>query len=384
VRTTRGRLLVVATGLGIGGTERHLSMVLPALAAHGMEIRVIALRSGGALAPELRERGVAVIEARALPGMLRLLAGFLAVAWHCLSWRPTVVHFFLPEAYLVGGVAAWLARRRPRAMSRRSLNAYQAAHPVASAVERWLHGRMDALLGNSRAVCAQLAAEGGAPERIGLLPNGVAPATPGIGRQAKREALGIEEGAVVVACVANLIPYKGHVDLIEAFGRAQGLLPGGSALLLVGRDEGIGGALAERAMALGVAAHVRFLGERKDVPELLAASDLFVLASHEEGSPNAVIEAMSAGLATIVTDVGGSPEAVGDAGLVVPPRDPDALSAALLRVGTDAVLRDRLGKLAAARAASEFSMEACVGRYLALYDALRSGRTASSALRAAH
>jgi glycosyltransferase involved in cell wall biosynthesis len=379
----RFRLLVVVTGLGLGGTERHLASVLPGLVARGVEVRLISLRAGGALAPALRDGGVMVSEVPALPAPLRVLAGFLTVFRLCLLWRPAVVHLFLPEAYLIGGIAAWCAARRARVMSRRSLNAYQTAHPRAAAIERWLHGRMDALVGNSRAICAELAAEGAEAQRIALLPNGVVMAPARLARCEARAALGVGDGALVIACVANLIPYKGHVDLVEAFARARTGLPEGSVLLLIGRDDGMGVALTAQAEARAVIDHVRFLGERNDIADLLAAADMFVLASHEEGSPNAVIEAMAAGLATIVTDVGGSPEAVADTGLVVPPRDPAALADALLRLGTDATLRDRLGAAAAARAAAEFSREACIARYLTLYDALRTGRAPASVLPAA-
>lgn len=374
------RLLVVVTGLGSGGTERHLAAVLPALVARGAEVRLVSLRPGGALAPALRDGGVTVIEPPTLPGMLRHLGAFLTVFRLCLTWRPGMVHFFLPEAYLVGGLAAWCAGRRPRAMSRRSLNTYQRAHARAAGIERWLHGRMDAVIGNSRAVCAELAAEGARADSIGLLPNGVAMAPATRTRGETRAALGVPDGALVIACVANLIPYKGHVDLVEAFARVRRDLPEGSMLLLVGRDDGMGVALTAQSEAREVIDHVRFLGERNDVADLLAASDVFALASHEEGSPNAVIEAMAAGLATVVTDAGGSPEVVGDTGLVVPPRDPAALADALLRLGTDAALRERLGAAAAARAAAAFSREACVARYLALYDALRAGRAPATVL----
>jgi glycosyltransferase involved in cell wall biosynthesis len=374
------RLLVVVTGLGSGGTERHLAAVLPALVARGVTVRLVSLRGEGPLAPALRDGGVEVISPAALPGPLGVLAGFLTVFRLCLSWRPGVVHLFLPEAYLVGGLAAWCAGRRPRVMSRRSLNAYQRAHPRAAGIERWLHPRMDAVLGNSRAICAELAAEGAPADRIGLLPNGVVIAPSTRTRAEMRVSLGIGDGAIVIICVANLIPYKGHVDLVEAFARIRRSLPDGSTLLLAGRDDGMGVALTAQSEAREVIDHVRFLGERNDIADLLAASDIFALASHEEGSPNAVIEAMAAGVATVVTDAGGSPEAVGEAGLVVPARDPAALADALLRLATDAGLRSRLGAAAAARAAVEFSLETCVSRYLALHGAVRSGRGVANAL----
>jgi glycosyltransferase involved in cell wall biosynthesis len=322
---------------------------------------------------------VAVRHALRLPGPLAPAAGLLSVLRELLAWRPDAVHFFLPEAYILGGLAAWCAGARPRVMSRRSLNAYQAAHPRAARVERWLHARTDALIGNSRAVCAELAAEGAAAGRIGLLPNGVVTAPPARSRAEARAALGLAPEALVILCVANLIPYKGHADLIEAFARARPSLPE-AVLLLAGRDDGLGVALTAQAEARAVIDHVRILGARDDIPDLLAAADVFALASHEEGSPNAVIEAMAAGLPAVVTDAGGSPEAVGDAGLVVPPQDPGALAAALVRLGTDAELRASLGTAARARAAAEFSLEACIGRYVALYAGLAAGRTPAELL----
>lgn len=374
------RLLVIVTGLGLGGTERHLAAVLPALVARGMQVRVLSLRAGGALADPLRQGGVTVTEMPDRAAPLRVLAGFLTVFLVCMRWRPHLVHFFLPEAYLVGGLAAWCAGQRRCVMSRRSLNAYQQAHPRMAAVERWLHRRMDALLGNSRAVCEELAAEGAPPDRIGLIRNGLVTRPPARSRASVREALGIGPDALVIACVANLIPYKGHADLLEGFAQVRPILPAGSTLLLIGRDEGIGVSITAQAEARAVTDHLRLLGARSDIPDLLAASDVFVLASHEEGSPNAVIEAMAAGLPVVVTDVGGSPEAVGEAGIVVPPRQPAAIAAALTRISNDQAARAALGAAAGRRVAELYSLERCVGRYAALYAALRGGRPFASAL----
>lgn len=368
------RLLVVVTGLGLGGTERHLAAVLPALVARGASVRVVSLRGRGEMAAPLEAAGV---EVRAANGSL---SGFGAVVREALAWRPDVSHFFLPEATIVGGLACWLTHRRPRAASRRSLNAYQAAHPRAARVERWLHGRTDALIGNSRAVCEQLLAEGAPAERVALLPNGVITPPPSRPRADLRAALGIPDGAIVILCVANLIPYKGHADLIEAFAKARPHLPPGSVLLCAGRDDGYGVALTAQAEALAVIDQVKLLGQRDDVGDLLGAADIFALASHEEGSPNAVIEAMAAGLPAVVTDVGGSPEAVAEVGVVVPPREPAALTEALIRLGNDRALRDTLGSAATARAQAFYGLDTCVGHYVSLYAALAAGRTPASVL----
>ncbi|WP_158639204.1 glycosyltransferase [Elioraea rosea] len=368
------RLLVVVTGLGLGGTERHLAAVLPALVARGASVRVVSLRGRGEMAARLEADGVEVRDASGS------VSGFTAVLREALAWRPDVSHFFLPEATIIGGLACWLSGRRPRAASRRSLNTYQLAHPRAARMERWLHGRMDALIGNSRAVCEELLAEGAPAERVALLPNGVITAPPSRPRAELRTALGIPEGAIAILCVANLIPYKGHADLIEAFAKARPHLPPGSMLLCAGRDDGYGVALTAQAEALAVIDQVKLVGQRDDVADLLGAADVFALASHEEGSPNAVIEAMAAGLPTIVTDVGGSPEAVAEAGLVVPPREPSALADALVRLGNDHDLREALGAAAAERAQARYGLESCVAHYVSLYAALTSGRAPASVL----
>jgi glycosyltransferase involved in cell wall biosynthesis len=365
------RLLVVATGLGVGGTERHLLAVLPRLRAHGFAPRIACLRSGGALAPDFAAAGIEVTElgdGGGLPGAVRAVPRLRA--WLSRE-RPAIAHFFLPEAYLLGGLATLGLGGLVRVMSRRSLNRYQRHHPLAARVEGWLHRRMDAVLANSAAVAAELRAEGAPPDRLHVIANGLVFAAGG-DRAATRAALGLAPDTLAIVVVANLIAYKGHADLLAALAAARARLPGSWVLLCVGRDDGIGADLAARAEAAGLAAQVRFLGQRDDVPDLLAASDIAVSASHEEGSSNAVLEAMAAGLGVVATDAGGNAEAIrpGIDGLLVPPRDPAALGAALVALAGDAGLRARLGDAARARATRDFSLTACVDRYAALYRGL--------------
>ncbi|MBV8697006.1 MAG: glycosyltransferase, partial [Bradyrhizobium sp.] len=127
----------------------------------------------------------------------------------------------------------------------------------------------------------------------------------------------------------------------------------------------------------GLESHISLLGVRSDIPDLLNASDVAILASHQEGFSNAIIEGMQAGLPVIVTDVGGNAEAVasGETGLVVAPRDPDALAAAILRLASDGELRQRYGAAGRRRVAVHFSLEACVAAYEALYRGLLAGKT---------
>jgi glycosyltransferase involved in cell wall biosynthesis len=361
----------VVTGLGVGGTERHLLAVLPRLRSHGFLPRVACLRRGGALAPDFAAAGIEVDELGGSGGVAEAICAVPRLRGWLTRHRPAIVHFFLPEAYLLGTIATLGLGGLARAMSRRSLNRYRHHHPFASCLEMLLHRRMDALLANSTAVAMELRAECAPAERLHVIPNGLV-FEPGGDRAATRATLGLAPDALVIVAVANLIAYKGHADLLDALAAVRARLPRSWTLLCAGRDDRIGGDLAARAAAAGLGDHVRFLGQRDDVPALLAASDIAVSASHEEGSSNAVLEAMAAGLAVIATDVGGSAEAIqpGTGGLLVPPRDPAALGAALLSLAGDPDLRARLGNAARMRATRDFSLDACVERYAALYRGL--------------
>jgi glycosyltransferase involved in cell wall biosynthesis len=256
-------------------------------------------------------------------------------------------------------------------LSRRSLNRYQAGHPFVSRVERQLHRHMSAILGNSERVVRELIeTENCPPDRVELIYNGVdvggieaAPASP-LAQERARDG-----GELVLIMVANLIPYKGHADLLRALGGVSDRLPRRWRLLCVGRDDGHGETLKALAHDLDLDGHVTWLGQRDDVASLLKSADIGVLSSHEEGFANAVLEGMAAGLPMIATDVGGNGEAVRHnvTGLVVPPHDPDALSAAILQLAADERKRRAMGVAGQARAEREFDIGACVAKYDRLY-----------------
>jgi glycosyltransferase involved in cell wall biosynthesis len=124
------------------------------------------------------------------------------------------------------------------------------------------------------------------------------------------------------------------------------------------------------AARLGLQGRVVFTGMRSDVPSVLSAATVSVLPSLSEGLPNAILESMAAGLPVVATRVGGTPEAVQDGvtGLLVPPRDPAALVAALRAVIEDRELAARLGQAAKRRVTEWFSLERMVRRTEQLYD----------------
>lgn len=364
------RITVVTSRLDVGGTERHLTRVMPELRRRGIDIVLYVMERGGALEPELRAQGVRI---EGPPGrrFFHWARATAQLTWFLRSERPDIVHFFLPRPYIFGSIAAELAGHHQRLMSRRSLADYMARHPLARVVEGVLHRRCVGLIGNSQTVVEQLVAECAGPRKVALLYNGVVvpDLTTAAERERIRQSLRISNDALAIVVVANLIPYKGHRDLLDALGPIKMALPEQWSLLVVGRDAGIGDELKARARTLGIADNIMWLGEQSAVDEFLRASDIFVLPSHEEGFSNALLEAMANGVAVVATAVGGNGDAVSDeeSGLLVRPKNPAALGAAILRVANDPALRARLGAAARNRVGERFSLDACVRQYEALY-----------------
>lgn len=377
-----GKILFVIGSMELGGAEQHVVQVARQLKQRGWSPEFFVFAPGGGLTQRLAERDIPVASgsppkwllslsnSQRIRARISLVFTLLALMRAMIAHRPLIAHFFLPGAYIVGGLASLVTWTRPRLMSRRSLNHYQTAYPAYARIERFLHRRMDRICGNSKAVLKQLEEEGVKKEQLRLIHNGIdlARFDGPIDRAGMRRSLGVPDDALVLIMVANLIAYKGHRDLLEALAEIRERLPQPWACLCVGRDDGIGSALRAQAEELGIAANVRWLGSRRDVPELLFAADIGILCSHEEGFSNAVLEGMAAKLPMVVTDVGGNREAVvdGETGSVVPARSPHALAMAIMEVVCNPQRRE-LGLRGRLRVETLFSLEKCVDAYEALY-----------------
>jgi glycosyltransferase involved in cell wall biosynthesis len=216
--------------------------------------------------------------------------------------------------------------------------------------------------------------------KVEIVPNGSTPPDSDLRDfevQALRDELCGEEN-LLIGTVSMLRPQK-RVDLIvDAFARIESDFP--HARLVVVGDGPERAALQKRAAERGVRG-IRFLGYRDDVRAVLAALDVFVMASEAEGSPLALIEAMHAGLAIVATRVGGIPEIAPDAecAVLVPPDDVESLAAAVARVLSDGDLRASLGGSALARAQRELGFERMVDGWSGLYGRVVEERRRRSA-----
>jgi glycosyltransferase involved in cell wall biosynthesis len=172
-----------------------------------------------------------------------------------------------------------------------------------------------------------------------------------------------KDQATLLKAIAQIPDFSGHVDFV------------GSGPSLE--------ACKELANRLGICQHVSFLGDRRDVPDLLAQAQVFVLATHYEGLPISILEAMRNGLPVIGSSVNGIPEEVnhGVTGLVVPPRDPSALADAIRSVGASPELRRSMGEAARQRFAREFTVDRMVKETETIYTELLERKLAKTKFR---
>jgi glycosyltransferase involved in cell wall biosynthesis len=336
---------------------------------------VVSLTNAGAVAASLESAGV---RARAV-GMRSGAAAALRTGslWQWIrAYRPDVVQTWLYHADLIGGVAAKLAGCRQVFWNiRHSRLDPEVDKRTTIGVARWC-GRLSRIL-PARVVCCSEAARrehvaiGYAAEKMEVIPNGfeVERFRPDAeARRVVRSELGITDAEMVVALVARFHPVKDHGGLIAAAERVLRAYPAARFVLC---GEGIEWSNQEIAGAIdrgGLRSAFRLLGKRNDIARIFGAADVAVSSSISEGFPNTVGEAMACGVPCVVTDVGESAAIVGDTGRVVPPRDPQAMADALLRLAAEGrALRVQLGRAARARVESNFTIAAVVRRYEDLY-----------------
>jgi glycosyltransferase involved in cell wall biosynthesis len=189
-------------------------------------------------------------------------------------------------------------------------------------------------------------------------------------RLRQRRAWGVPDEALVVGCVARLVPVKDHATLVDAFARIRGERRD-VHLVLIGDGECRPG-LEAQVQHLGLTSAVTFTGELRGGGNHHRAFDISALTSLSEGFPNSLVEAMAAGVPVVATAVGGNVDAVaeGATGFLVPPRGTDELALALRRLVESPTLRERLGSAARERARSMYRAAPALLALESMYDTL--------------
>lgn len=370
------RLLHVITTLDVGGAEMHILSQVRGQVARGHEVRVAYLKGRGTLAPDFRAAGAEWV------GKVGELLAPLRLRAH-LAWCD-LVHSHLLKADVATSLTATLCGRRRTLIAGKHNDEQVLLRPLVSRVHGFIGNLPARTIVLSDHVGRFIAEHGRVrPEKLTRIYYGIdrapfeeAARMGATQRAALRAELGFTDAQVVFTCVARFAPQKAHDVLLRAFHAArataqrEGLELG---LLLVGDDPFGAGRKRSVALAreLGLEAPGAcvFAGIRRDVPRLLAASEVFTMASLWEGLGLVFLEAMAVGLPVLSTRVSAIPEVVVDGvtGRLVAPRDGAALAAGMLELARDPALRARFAAAGRARVAEAFGLERMVDETLAVY-----------------
>ena len=375
------RVAYCIDGMGVGGTEMNAVRTAERLDRRRYALTVVALNADGPLRARYDAAGIPV-EAFPIPNIYgaRAVRQGLRLRRFLAEQRIDVVHCH--DMYTNVFVSAWArAARVPVVITSRRWELF--APSVYALPNRLAYRASDCVLANSAAVARLVRDETALPaERVAVVPNFVDDAAfepmDDLARARALAELGVPRGAFVVGVVANLTPIKDHATLVRAVARLAARRPM-LHLVLVG-DGPCRPAIAALAEELGISGRVHFAGLRPHLPNLHHLFHLSALTSTSEGFPNSLVEAMAAGRAVVATRVGGSPDAVEDGvtGLLVPPRDPGSLAAAIETLAADDDRRRLMGERARDVAAERFTASAAVGALEALYDRLAGARRSSA------
>jgi glycosyltransferase involved in cell wall biosynthesis len=370
------RILQIIPSLDRSGAEKQMSLLATRLPRDEFEVHVCALTRGGPLAADLHAAGipVTVIGKRWKFDPL----AYWRLEQHVRRLKPDLVQTWLFAGNAYGRAAALRSGVPVIVASERCVDPWKQGYQHA--IDRFLARRTAALVVNSAGVRAFYQRHGIPPTLLRIIPNGVevSGASP-LPREALLEELGLPARSRLIAAVGRLWPQKRVKDLIWATDLLK-VIRDDVHLLVIG--DGPQRAILERYRHLcRLDDHVHFLGLRDDVPSLLPHCDLLWLASQYEGMPNVVLEAMAAGIPVVATNIPGTRDLVvpGETGYLVAVGQRAEFARWASKLLDDPELAKRLGAAGRARVAKNFSVEAMVDRFAALYRELLQSKCGVSA-----
>lgn len=310
-------------------------------------------------------------KANPISTLLRLIPRIVRLFWLLRRGKFDVVETFTIDSNIIGIPLTWLARTPVR------LATHHGDIHGNSTLKKKIHGAIINSKMTTRlvAVSQQIhqlvqTEEGILPDKIQVILNGIPP-IPDIPQGEKeklRNQLSIKEGQLMVLSVGRLALPKGHAVLLEAIAILPQLQKENLQFFIAG-DGSLRKELENQASRLDIQGQVTFLGIRQDVPKLLRAADIFVLPSLWEGLPLVILEAMSAGLPILASDVEGITDAIqdGESGIVIPIKDPGAMKDKLILLANQPELRETLGKNGKINFKDKFDIDTMCHQYEELF-----------------
>jgi glycosyltransferase involved in cell wall biosynthesis len=370
------RILFIISGLRTGGAELMLYTLLVRLNRARFSPQVISLLDQGSIGKRISSLDIPVF-ALELQGPFSTLRGFYILFRRIREFKPELIQGWMYHGNLAASLGRFIAWRGASVLwsIHHSLNNLRLEKPgtrLAIRLSAVLSRRADAVHFVSENSLRQHSRLGFSEFNTRLLPNGVDTQAFAPDRRSGSEfrlSLGLDEDMIVIGLIARFHPLKDHANFL----RAAALLikeRSGVNFVLAGSHVDLQNAgLRGMITSLGLWGHVHLLGERSDIAGILNGLDIASLTSCGEAFPLSLCEAMACGVPCVTTDVGDASMLVGDTGVVVPPRNAEALAAGWLRLidmGQEA--RRLLGMAARRRIEQDFSIEQIVRRYEELYE----------------
>ncbi len=360
------RIVFLTTGLAYGGAEAQLGRVATRLKARGWEVRVISLMPPRAYVEELEAAGIPVFSL----GIRQKLPSprpILRLARIIREWRPHIVHSYMVHANLLARLVRFIAPMPVLICSARNINEGGRLREI---LYRLTDSLCDLTTQVSQAGLERYVRVGAVPRhKIRYIPNGVDTECFKPNPESRLKIRGeMEVDGFVWLAVGRFDPQKDYPTLLRSF--AQVAHKDLNTVLLIAGDGPLRKAMESMARDSAIQKHVRFLGIRQDIPQLMNAADAYVMSSSWEGMPNALLEASATGLPIVATDVGGNREVVlhKKTGVLVPPKDPYALAQAMLRLmDMPEEERQAMGKAARNYIEANFSLDRVVDMWEHLY-----------------
>ncbi|MFN2509832.1 MAG: glycosyltransferase family 4 protein [Pyrinomonadaceae bacterium] len=370
------KVIYIISDLSIGGAEMMLYKLLAQSDRARFEPVVISLIDRGALRERIEGLGMAVHTTGMTPGWPSLIGMWRLVRLlRCL--KPDLVLGWMYHSCLAAQLASFfLPQRLPVLWSiHYSVSSLAFEKKLTAAVIRVcaLLSKLAAhVIFVSRASQAQHKSLGYHLDNSCVIPNGIrvtefVPSSES--RSSVRAELGLAQDAVLIGLMGRYHPMKDHDNFLQAAALISERYPK-THFVLIGRGVDLENPILGRSIQeLGLTRQTHLLGERNDMPRLAAALDVFSLSSACESFPNVIGEAMACEVSSVVTDVGDAAWILGEAGRVVPRRNPRALADAwkeMIDIGPEG--RMALGRAARSRVIEHFTLESVVARYEALYE----------------
>lgn len=363
------KLMQITHDLAIGGLQQVVVNICRVIDKERFDVSVLCLRELGEYVPELEKLGVKVSLLPKKEKGTDYLA-FLKVAKILREENIDIIHTHNTQPFFDGTIAAKLAGVRciihtDHARKFPDKRRYMFAEWVMSLFAYRVVGVSDHTTENLRRY------EKISKSKLVTIVNGIDENKYNIkiDKAKKRQEIGIKNGGYIIGLCVRLSEQKGITYLLDALPAIIKRYP--DVTLVIAGEGDLENALKQKAGALNIAAHVAFIGTRLDIPELLKLFDLYVLPSLWEGLPMGIIEAMASGCPVVATDVGGVNMAIENNvnGMLVEPKDPDKLSAAIIKLLDDEKAKTDFINRSYEIFNSRFSARIMTKRYEDLYDA---------------